>query len=153
MHTVPFLESVTFRFTNRESFRPAPPKVHPSGSERPYGRPKRPRSPGGESRWFTLWTRPPNVGVCAGMHGHPPRRGTSRASARVPVAPGGQAGPFGAPRHGPAPGGPCARRFGVRWCSQGCKRGPKGLRTHFLHFPSIHRGCSASCGLSEHPCG
>ena len=35
----------------------------------------------------------------------------------------------------------------------GCKRGPKGLRTCFLHFPLIHRGCSASCGLSKHPCG
>ena len=35
----------------------------------------------------------------------------------------------------------------------GCKQGPQGLRIDFLHFSSIHRGCSASCGLSKHPCG
>ena len=71
------------------------------------------------------------MGACAATHGHPPRCGAPRAGTRAPVAPGGQAGPFGSPRHGLAPGGPCARRFGVGRSPQG-QKGQNWPKTRFF---------------------
>ena len=121
------------------------PKVHPLGSERPYGRPKRPRGPGGKSRYFTLWTCPPNMGVCAAMHGHPPQRGAPRASTRASVAPSGQAGPVGSFGHGPAPGGPCAGRFGVGRCPRG-QKGQNWPKTRFFEVSGQEKGPMVAFG-------
>ena len=74
------------------------------------------------------------MGACGAVCARPPQSDAPRAGTRAPVAPGGQAGPFGSPRHGPVPGGPCARRFGVRWCSQGANGGPKGSEPIFCIF-------------------
>ena len=85
------------------------------------------------------------MGVCAAMHGHPPQRGAPRASTRAPVAPGGQAGPFGSPWHGPAPGGPCASRFGVGRCPRG-QKGQNWPKTRFFEVSGQEKGPMVAFG-------
>ena len=85
------------------------------------------------------------MGVCAAMHGHPPRRGAPRAGTRAPVAPGGHVGPFGSPRHGSAPGGPCARRSGVGRCSLG-EKGQNWPKTRFFEVLGQEKGRMVAFG-------
>ena len=79
------------------------------------------------------------------MHGHPPQRGTPRASTRAPVAPGGQAGPVGSFGHGPAPGGPCASRFGVGRCPRG-QKGQNWPKTRFFEVSGQEKGPMVAFG-------
>ena len=74
-----------------------------------------------------------------------PQRDVPRAGTRAPVAPGGQAGPFGSPRHGPAPGGPCARRFGVGRRPQG-QKGQNWPKTRFFEVAGQEKGRMVAFG-------
>ena len=79
------------------------------------------------------------------MRGHPRQRGAPGASTRAPVAPSGQVGPFGSRGHGPAPGGPCARRSGVGRCSLG-KKGQNWPKTRFFEVSGQEKGRMVAFG-------
>ena len=149
---MPFLEKETFHWTSRKVFGqrrprstlwvPSGPMDAPNGREAPGANPDGLHC--GPAR--RTWAR---VRLCTDAHHGAVHHEPARAPPWLPAARQVPLGPLGtAP-----PLVDLALAVSEFAGARRVQTGPQGLRIHFLHFSSIHRGCSATCGLSKHPCG